>query len=132
MRFKYVQHSVAGFILWPADTDLYHAHIGKIARAATQGSVLSAGFCTLSGGVKCFGKSESLGISSRPGDSEALARQLGLETWAHEHHIAQREAQHLAATEAYFSARPELDLPLGRKTFEAGFVRGFDHPKGVA
>lgn len=132
MRFKYVQHSIAGFILWPADTDLYHAHIARIANKETQGSVLSAGFCTFAGGVKCFGKSESLGISSRPEDSALLARQLGVEAPTTEHHIAQREAQHLAATDAYFSARPELDLPLGRKTFEAGFVRGFDHPKGAA
>lgn len=43
-----------------------------------------------------------------------------------EQHFALREGHHNAAAEAYFDARPELDLPLGRKTFEAGFVRAFD------
>lgn len=43
-----------------------------------------------------------------------------------EQHFALREGHQNAAAEAYFDARPELDLPLGRKTFEAGFVRAFD------
>lgn len=43
-----------------------------------------------------------------------------------EKHFALREGHHNAAAEAYFDARPEQDLPLGRKTFEAGFVRAFD------
>lgn len=80
MRLKYVQHSVAGFIVWPADTELYHAHIAQTAQRYEPGCVISAGFCTLAGGVKCFGKSESLSIGSAPGDAEALARQFGLET----------------------------------------------------
>lgn len=81
MPLKYVRHSIAGFIVWPADTDLYHAHIGMTANRATNPGILSAGFCTFEPrGVKCFGKSESLGIGSAPGDAEALARQFGLET----------------------------------------------------
>ena len=79
MKLKYVRHSIAGFIVWPGDTDLYHAHIGRVANRETQGSVLSAGFCSFSSdGVRCFGKSESLGIGSRPEDGDLLAEQMGL------------------------------------------------------
>jgi hypothetical protein len=81
MRFKYVRHSVAGFILWPADTDLFHVHVGQLADREAGGSVISAGFCLLAGGVRCGGKSESLGIGSSPDDPEALASQLGLKTY---------------------------------------------------
>lgn len=45
-----------------------------------------------------------------------------------EKQIAWLEAHHIAAAEAYFAPRPEQDTPLGRKTFEAGFVRAFEIP----
>ena len=93
-----------------------------IAEAVAKDEAPEGGGCDISAGL--FGPHLSQVLRD-------LVAQLP-EPVTSEHHIAQREAQHLAATEAYFSARPELDLPLGRKTFEAGFVRGFDHPKGVA
>lgn len=79
MELKYVRHETVGFILWPRSDDLWHSHIGSLARQKAGGKIVSAGFASVDGGaVECWGMSESLGISSVPGDSEALAEQLGL------------------------------------------------------
>lgn len=79
MELKYVRHSRVGFILWPKTDALYHAHVGKLLSAGTRGEVLSAGFARVGGGlVSCYGMSESLGIRSAKGDSQALALQLDL------------------------------------------------------
>ena len=79
MELKYVRHETVGFILWPRTDDLWHAHVGQTVRARAGGKIISAGFASVAGGdVACWGTSESLGISSIPGDSEALAEQLGL------------------------------------------------------
>lgn len=43
-----------------------------------------------------------------------------------EHHLALREAHHIADSEAYFKARIELNTYGGRTAFEAGYQRGFD------
>ncbi len=79
-QLKYVRHSALGFVLWPMTDTLWHAHVGAMLRRAP-GEIISAGFTCVEGGVVvCCGKSESLGISSRPDDAEALAKQLGLTT----------------------------------------------------
>lgn len=82
MEHKYIRHSVAGFFVWPVATGgVWHKHIKlAIERGMMgEGEVLSAGMCTiLNGKVRCYGKSESTGIKSRPDDSAALALQLGL------------------------------------------------------
>lgn len=79
MELKYVRHSRVGFVLWPKTDALYHAHVGRLMSAVTRGEVLSAGFARVGGGlVSCYGMSESLGIRSAKGDSEALAKQLDL------------------------------------------------------
>jgi hypothetical protein len=81
MELKYVRHSQVGFILWPRTDDLWHAHIGGLLQQRCGGEIVSAGFARLAGGkAKCWGKSESLGIASKPDDSAALAAQLSVKT----------------------------------------------------
>ena len=83
MKHKYVRHSLAGFIIWPADTELYHKHIGIATRQSKylEGEILSAGFVDIHDGrVKCYGKSESLNLGGLPDDTAEIAKQLGLET----------------------------------------------------
>ena len=78
MELKYVRHCNIGFVLWPRTEDLWHSHIGEVLNRAG-GGIVSAGFASVDGGVaKCWGRSESLGIPSKPDDSQALAKQLGL------------------------------------------------------
>lgn len=78
-ELKYVRHSRLGFVLWPRTDDLWHSHVGHALDTRVDGGIISAGFASVAGGVaRCWGKSESLSISSRPDDSEALAAQLGL------------------------------------------------------
>lgn len=80
MEMKYVRHSVIGFVMWPKTDRLWHSHVGALLNRAG-GKIISAGFVTSTDGVVvCHGKSESLGISSIPGDTEALAAQFGLIT----------------------------------------------------
>lgn len=43
-----------------------------------------------------------------------------------EQHFAIREGHQIAAVDAYFSARPQIDSNDRRKVYEAGFQRGFD------
>lgn len=44
----------------------------------------------------------------------------------HERDIALMEANRIAATDAYFEARPNIDMTEVRRIFEAGFQRGWD------
>ena len=77
-KHKYVRHSTAGFILWPMNYDLHHLHVGRTL-ARLGGEIVSAGFAHIgNGSVICEGESESLGIKSRPDDTVALAKQLGI------------------------------------------------------
>lgn len=77
---KYVRHSVIGFVLWPTQDKLWHAHIGA-ALHAVPGTIVSAGFCDVSTGIAvCWGESESLNIQSREEDSALLGKQLGIES----------------------------------------------------
>lgn len=78
MEHKYVRHSEIGFVVWPTTDALWHSHVGRLLRTAG-GKLLSAGFCRIHPeGAECYGMSESLGMSSIPGDSEALTKQLGI------------------------------------------------------
>lgn len=40
--------------------------------------------------------------------------------------LAMREAEEIAASDAYFKARPQIDTSDRRKVFECGFYRGYD------
>lgn len=70
MQLKYIR-TKSGFIVWPDMTTVFHAHMAKLAGE----EVISAGFCifiqqeTWPSEFKCYGRSESLGISSKPEDS---------------------------------------------------------------
>lgn len=76
---KYIRHSNLGFVLWPRTDDLWHSHVGALV-CQVPGKIESAGFASVAGGVaRCWGESESLNIASQKGDSEALAKQLGLD-----------------------------------------------------
>lgn len=76
---KYVRHSKLGFILWSDMNDIWHKHIGEWIVARYGGKIISAGFVQVEPDTEviCFGKSESLGISSDSEDSELLKKQLG-------------------------------------------------------
>jgi len=75
MLQKYIHFSRIGFILWPDTDSLAHA---DVALAAASDGVVSAGFVEFSRSKSphCFGRSDSLGIASKPTDSEDLAAQL--------------------------------------------------------
>lgn len=81
---KYVRHSEAGFVVWPKNYDeVHHAHIGRLLERNVNlapGRLLSAGFVEFGadGLPKCYGKSESLGMSSLPEDTDALRAGWGL------------------------------------------------------
>jgi len=67
-QLKYI-HTKSGFTIWPDMTNVWHKHMANLTRE----EVISAGFCIYDGeSFHCFGGSESLGIQSKPGDSEAL------------------------------------------------------------
>lgn len=84
MELKYVRFKRIGFVLWPRTDDLWHAHIGRSVRDP----IVSAGFASVEGGkVRCWGRSESLGIGGVADDQEALAKQLGLQV-ATDHTVA--------------------------------------------
>ncbi|CAH1387064.1 conserved hypothetical protein [Candidatus Nitrotoga sp. M5] len=81
MELKYIRHSAIGFVLWAKTDALWHRNMGELILEKCGGEIISAGFARLANGrARCWGKSESLGIESAPGDSEALALQLKL-TW---------------------------------------------------
>jgi len=71
MQLKYIR-TKSGFIVWPDMTTIWHRHMAQLAAEPA----ISAGFCIFlqsldSEGAefKCYGRSESLGISSLPEDS---------------------------------------------------------------
>lgn len=80
MKHKYVRNNLLGFVIWPADTELYHSHVAHRMRLSEPFSeTLSAGFMEITGGkVRCYGRSESLSLGGLPDDAEQLGRQLGL------------------------------------------------------
>ncbi len=82
MALKYVRHEEIGFVLWPRTDALWHSHVGRLLQQKRDGKIVSAGFVEFGqdGKPVCFGMSESLNITSKDGDSEALAQQLGLLT----------------------------------------------------
>lgn len=85
---KYVRHSVAGFMVWPKHWDeVHHAHVGRMLRgnpSLAHGEIVSAGFIDWTAPCLpiCHGRSESLGIASRPEDTDALRAEWGLESEA--------------------------------------------------
>ncbi len=82
MSLKYVRHEEIGFVLWPRTDALWHSHVGRLLQQCRGGKIVSAGFVEFGqdGRPVCFGMSESLNITSKDGDSEALAQQLGILT----------------------------------------------------
>ena len=75
MSMKYVRGEEVGFILSPHTDRIWHSHVARVLREP----VISAGFVRfVDGKPECYGMSESLSVASREGDSEALAKQLGL------------------------------------------------------
>ena len=61
IKHKYVRHSVAGFILWPYNDNLFHKHIGDALRYSDlprDSKIISAGFAYISPDeVVCNGRS---------------------------------------------------------------------------
>ena len=83
-ELKYIRHSKVGFVLIARQDDVYHSHLAQAVLDNAGGVIVSAGFASIFGGrVRCWGKSESLSIASKPDDAEQLARQLGLTAPAH-------------------------------------------------
>jgi hypothetical protein len=73
MSHKYVRFKNLGFIIWPKTDDVIHRSMARMSHEP----VISAGFVHFGEGIAtCYGKSESLGISSRPDDSEAMNIQM--------------------------------------------------------
>lgn len=80
---KYIRHSDIGFIIWPIFDHV--AHVDMATKVGGPNKIISAGFCTLYGGiVKCWGRSQSLDLESRDDDAKALAEQLDLEEFQNE------------------------------------------------
>lgn len=72
MRYKYIREKRTGFIIWPANAAMH-------SEVATRMHLIvhSAGFVRMEPeGLVCFGKSESLGVTSDPKDSALLTQQL--------------------------------------------------------
>lgn len=79
MKHKYVRVADFGVILFPMQHNVFHSHVGDLVASHTCSRVLSAGFVDLYGGtVKCYGRSESIGIGGLPDDDMVIAMQLGL------------------------------------------------------
>jgi hypothetical protein len=82
VELKFVRHSRFGFVTWPANEHVWHSMIGRIVQGCgveRQDKIISAGFARIENGkVVCYGKSETLSMGTIPGDSAALAAQLGL------------------------------------------------------
>lgn len=76
---KYIRHSELGFFIWNDMNPVFHKHLAEFLVRHMRGEILSAGFVDIhleEGAVVCHGRSESLGIESKPGDSAALLTQL--------------------------------------------------------
>ena len=76
VQLKYIR-SASGFVIWADMTMTYHAHMARLISEP----ILSAGFCAvdMDQKLRCYGKSDSLGISSHPSDTEQLNIFLGLQ-----------------------------------------------------
>jgi len=59
------------------------------------------------------------------------AGQTGRGHLSFEQHYAIRQGHEIAASEAYFTARPQIDTNDRRKVFQAGFERGWDAAGGI-
>lgn len=75
-QLKYIR-TASGFVIWADMTHTYHAHMARLISEP----VLSAGFCAVNMDQKlrCYGRSESLGITSHPSDTEQLNIFMGLQ-----------------------------------------------------
>lgn len=79
MDTKYLRHDGVGFVLWATHSPVHHADMAVMLQRRVGGSILSAGYVVLSGGVPyCLGGSPSLGLCAQQADTAALALQLGL------------------------------------------------------
>jgi len=75
MQLKYIR-TKSGFTIWPDMTLVWHKHMAQLVKE----EVISAGFCIFLQAsthsdyaeFKCYGRSESLNISSRPEDSDMM------------------------------------------------------------
>lgn len=81
MKFKYIICQLTGPVLWPYTDHVWHKHIARAAGQEEPNPVTSAGFAEIGGGtVRCFGRSDSLGIASKPSeDAQVIASVLGME-----------------------------------------------------
>jgi len=81
MKFKYVICQLTGPVLWPYTDHVWHKHIARATSQEEPNPVTSAGFAEIGGGkVRCYGRSESLSIDSKPAeDARAIAAVLGME-----------------------------------------------------
>lgn len=81
MKFKYINCELTGPILWPYTDHVWHKHIARAAQHEEPNPVMSAGFAEIADGkVRCYGRSDSLGIASNPtADACAIADVLGME-----------------------------------------------------
>lgn len=72
VRFIDMDHGVESFIVFS-----FHMNHDETIKRIRHIEVVSAGFVSFgTGGVQCFGRSESLRIDSQPEDSELLERQM--------------------------------------------------------
>lgn len=82
---KFVRHSTAGFVVWPAKyPGLTHLEVELAIRCADdvpRGEVLSAGFVIFDadGLPICNGRSDSLDVDSREDDTAALRAEWGMQ-----------------------------------------------------
>lgn len=73
MEHKYIRFQNIGFVIWPTTDQLWHSHVARSVKDIP----VSAGFVVFFGDeVKCYGRSESMGMSSLPEDSKLLRAQV--------------------------------------------------------
>lgn len=85
-QLKYIRQENNEFTVWSDMTDVWHKHMAQLAEIRTRSKipVISAGFFVIeyhegeAPEVRCFGRSESLNLDSKPEDSALLASFLGL------------------------------------------------------
>jgi len=79
-KHKYIRHSQIGFIIFPDMTNVFHRHVAELVIKFQRGAIISAGFVrfdtTEGADLVCYGESESLGIKSKPDDTEEMKKQL--------------------------------------------------------
>lgn len=83
-QLKYIRQENNEFTIWADMTDVWHKHMAQLASFRSAIPVISAGFFVIeyhegeTPDVRCFGRSESLNLDSKPEDSALLASFLGL------------------------------------------------------